>query len=100
MSDVAMKNFKSGEKLLIIDGPNKGKFGTYMYHERDSGYLVPWVRIGTGQYDVAKPWNREVVSMKELTDELTNLEERKKVIDARLKMWQDLEKANETNKST
>ena len=34
-----------GDKVLFIDGDYKDKFGTYLYHDRDSGYYVPFVKL-------------------------------------------------------
>lgn len=56
--------YATDEKLLIIDGDNKGKFGKYLYHDYDSGYYVPFVKLDSGI--VVRPWEREVLSLVDL----------------------------------
>ena len=65
-----MKSFLKGEKVLFIEGDHKGKFGYYMHHERDSGYLVPLVSLD-GEYNVAKPRDREIISYKEISERVS-----------------------------
>lgn len=70
-------DLKAGDEVLFVAGQDKGKFGTYLYHERDSGYLVPHVDMGDGI--ISKPWEYEIICLrvvKEIREEaLARIEE-------------------------
>lgn len=80
-----MKDFSRGEKVMFIDGDQKGQFGTYLHHERDSGYLVPFVLMKDDI--IRKPWDREIVSMSGLMELKTSYENRLENINEMIKLW-------------
>jgi len=57
--------YTEGDEVLFIDGNWKGKFGTYLYHDYDSGYYVPFVKLHESGF-ITKPWDREIVNIKDL----------------------------------
>jgi hypothetical protein len=87
-----MNNYTFGEEVFFI---KEQTFGKYITHHYDSGYCVPHVFIGTDEEwedyedhikddmgpfmgEVSRPWDNEICSEKELTEEIEKLESKLK----------------------
>lgn len=82
--------YKCGEQVLIIGGDHKDKFATYLYHDYDSGYYVPFVRLENEQF-IVKPWGKDIVSIKNLEDTKKRLTEELNKCIGDIYHWNNLE---------
>lgn len=79
-------NLKMGMEVLIVGGQHEGKFGTYQYHDRDSGYLVPHVRLH-GSMEIVKPWDKEIWCKELILEEQAEFEKQLGYIKNQLNSW-------------
>lgn len=83
---------KSGAKVLIHAGNNDGKFGEFIGYVRDSGYLVPEVKLATGEF--VKPWPEEVISRDQVKQQYIDAKLKLEKATEMLRRWNDLERAD------
>lgn len=79
-----------GDRVLFIGGDNKDKFGTYMYHERDSGYWVPHVKL-EGTDIIVKPWESDIISMNDLEANKKRLNNNLEKCEEIIEKWNSLD---------
>jgi len=77
---------KSGMEVFIAGGRHQGKFGTYLYHDRDAGYYVPHVRLHGG-VEIVKPWDKEIWCKELILEEQAEHEKQLRYIKNQLKSW-------------